>query len=92
MPSKNPRISVTITDQLQKTLNSLWRYYPDLEGHLLESIQFLMIYGSEAIARDRTKQSLPQDDPASLHTGNINPLPSKPEPEQKIVNPDDEWG
>ncbi|MBD1857441.1 MULTISPECIES: hypothetical protein [Leptolyngbya] len=91
MPSAK-RISVTITNQLQATLNSLWRHYPDLEGHLLESIQFLMIYGSEAISRDRKfKQAQPDEEITTQPTGEINPLPSRPEPEQKMVNPDNDW-
>lgn len=85
MPSAKPRVSVTITDQLQKTLNSLWRHYPDLEGHLLESIQFLMIYGSEAIARDRTLNS--PSDSSPKPTTDASSL----EPKQEFSNPDDAW-
>jgi hypothetical protein len=90
MPSQKPRVSVTITDQLQKTLNSLWRNYPDLEGHILESIQFLMIYGSEAIDRDRRGGN--QQIETTAPTGDIAPLPKNPPSEEKaVVNPDDDW-
>jgi hypothetical protein len=52
MPSSKQRVSVTITDQLAKSLETLWKSYPDLRGHLLESIQFLIVYGSRAVSAD----------------------------------------
>ncbi|BAU12524.1 hypothetical protein LEP3755_30540 [Leptolyngbya sp. NIES-3755] len=88
MPSQKQRVSVTITDQLQKTLNTLWRNYPDLEGHVLESIQFLMIYGSEAIERDRKGLPTQEDNQT---TGDITPLLKNPPEEPKFVSPADEW-
>ncbi|MBW4525059.1 MAG: hypothetical protein KME18_07660 [Phormidium tanganyikae FI6-MK23] len=90
MPSAKPRISVTITDPLAKTLETLWRNYPDLKGSLLESIQFLMIYGAEAIERDR--KILSRGTPLN-ELPNLTAVPQVAEVpvEDETPNPDDEW-
>ncbi len=99
MPSSKQRISVTITDTLQKTLDVLWNHYPHLTNSILESIQFLMIYGAEAIVRDRSilmSRTNPlhspieqAQDPASVETLEITQASQMSEDTKP--NPDDDW-
>lgn len=93
MPSAKQRISVTITDTLQQTLDLLWEYYPHLRNSVLESIQFLMIYGAEAIVRDRTGLiHKPNQMNASIEPSkNLSTAQALEMSQDEMINSDDDW-